>query len=463
MAHDELYFATIDELERQLRERRISSVEMTGIFLDRLQEFGPRYNALAELTREHALANARRADRLLRSHSRNTSPILGIPYGAKDLLASKGIPTRWGSPAHANQVFDHDATVIRKLDQAGGVMVGKLAMVELAGGGGYDLASASLHGPGLNPWNMDHWSGGSSSGSGSAVAAGLVPFALGSETWGSIITPSAFCGVTGLRPTWGLVSRYGAMELAWSMDKVGPIAKSAKDCGIILEVIAGPDELDPTTRHTFKFNPRPHKRDYRVGILTADLDDEPEIEKAFESALRVLRKVGLKLRRTELPDHPYADTASTLLSGETAGAHKEFLESEGLISLVDGGQKERLRQTLDLRAGDYSRALLKRQQINRDLQKLFDRFDALVSPSIVGEANTLDTNLRKAFRKRGNYSVLGALAGLPALTMPMGFGRRGLPLGLTITGDLFRENTLLQIGMLFQRETDWHLKHPRVG
>jgi aspartyl-tRNA(Asn)/glutamyl-tRNA(Gln) amidotransferase subunit A len=463
MRYAEPAFATISDLEHMLRTRKFSSEELTKLFLDRLEKLGPRYNALAELTREHALKQARRADKLIRAGNNRESRILGIPYGAKDLLASKGIPTRWGSPAHRDQVFEYDATVIRKLDEAGGVMLGKLAMVELAGGGGYDYASASLHGPGLNPWNIEHWSGGSSSGSGSAVAAGLVPFALGSETWGSIITPSTFCGVTGLRPTWGLVSRYGAMELAWSMDKVGPMARSARDCGIVLEVIAGHDQKDPTTRGAFKFDSRLHKPKHHLGVLTADFTDEPEIEKAFENALSALRTAGVRLTRVELPDYPFADIATTILTGETAGAHGEFIRSDRLADLADEGQKERLKKTLELSVGEYSRALLNRQEVNRELLALFNRFDALVSPSVVGEANTLETNLRSAFRKRGNYSVLGALAGVPAITMPMGLGRQDLPLGLSLTGNLFSENTLLQLGMLFQRETDWHRMHPQVS
>src|SRR3990172_10798374 len=230
-------FKTATELSRMLRARKISSVELTQIFLDRLETLGPQYKALAELTGGLAMEQARRADRLLRG-SRPAAPLRGIPYGAKDLLATNGVPTRWGSPAHRDQVLQYDATVVRKLEDAGAVLTGKLAMVELAGGGGYEYASASLHGPGLNPWNVGHWSGGSSSGSGSAVAAGLVPYALGSETWGSIVTPSSYCGVTGLRPTWGLVSRYGAMELSWSMDKVGPMGRSAEDCGWVLQAIS---------------------------------------------------------------------------------------------------------------------------------------------------------------------------------------------------------------------------------
>jgi aspartyl-tRNA(Asn)/glutamyl-tRNA(Gln) amidotransferase subunit A len=456
----DLSFKTAAELGTLLRKRKVSSVELTQIVLDHLQRYAPKYNALAGLTPDLAMAQARRAERLLRRPGRK-SPLLGIPYGAKDLLATKGIPTRWGSPPHRDQVFDYDATVVRKLADAGAVLAGKIAMVELAGGGGYEYASASLHGPGLNPWNLGHWSGGSSSGSGSAVAAGLLPYALGSETWGSIVTPASYCGITGLRPTWGLVSRHGAMELSWSMDKVGPMARSAEDCGLVLEAIAGGDPLDlVSVGRGFRFERRITRRRFRLGILPADFTDLPDIEQAFNEAVRVLRRAGMKIARADLPDHPYDEVGRTILNGEMAAAHAEFIKSDRWAELVDAGQKDGLRKALEVPASDYVRAEQKRSQIRREVLARFERFDALISPSLMTEAVTLDTNLKTLFRRRGGYSVLGALCGVPALSVPMGFGRRGLPLGLTFTGNLFAEQTLLQLGMIFQRETDWHTRRP---
>jgi len=337
MPDSSLVFASVTELSKLLRKRKVSSVELTRLFLKRLESLGPTYNALAELTPELALTQARKADRAL-SKGTASSPLTGIPYGAKDLLATNGIPTRWGAPPYKDQVLDYDATVITKMREAGAVLAAKLAMVELAGGGGYAHASASLHGPGLNPWNLKHWAGGSSSGSGSAVAAGLVPFALGSETWGSIVTPSAYCGITGLRPTWGYVSRYGAMELAWSMDKVGPMAHSAEDCGWVLQAIAGFDMNDDTTiEDGFKFKPRLSRRDFQLGVLPLDYSQNPETEKAFEEAVRVLRRAGMKLTRTELPEKDYEVFTRTLLNGEMAAAHKALIESGRVDELVDAG------------------------------------------------------------------------------------------------------------------------------
>lgn len=463
MQGDDLYFAGIGDLRRLLRAGTISSVELTRLFLDRLAAHGPQYNALAELTPDLALGQARRADVILR-RGKAHSPLVGIPYGAKDLLATRGIPTRWGAAPYRDQVFDYDATVITRLRAAGAVLIGKLAMVELAGGGGYHYASASLQGPGLNPWGLSHWSGGSSSGSGSAVAAGLVPYALGSETWGSIMTPSSFCGITGLRPTWGLVSRSGAMELAWSMDKIGPLARSAEDCGWVLQAIAGHDPGDFTSaRRGFVFQRRAPRRRYRLGVLPLDYAGTPDgtpTERAFAEALRVLRRAGMTAAAARWPDYPYTDIARTILGGEVAAAHETFIRSERLDALVDAGQKDGLRGYLALTAADYARASAQRVEVTRAILALFDRFDALVCPTLTGEASTLDTNLSTRFGRARGASVLGALAGVPALSVPMGFGPNGLPLGLSITGNLFSENTILQIGMAFQGETDWHRRRP---
>ena len=250
MIEPNVLLGPVRRLGRLLRERRIRSVELTEAYLDRLETIGPRLNAVVTLTRELALEQAREADKELAA-GEYRGPLHGVPYGVKDLLATKGIPTTWGAEPYRAQVFDYDATVVERLREAGAVLVAKLAMVELAGGMGYTHPDASFTGPGRTPWNTDHWSGGSSSGSAAAVAAGLVGFAIGSETSGSILTPCAFCGVSGLRPTYGLVSRHGAMALCWTLDKLGPIARTADDCGLVLAAIAGVDPNDPTTDGEF--------------------------------------------------------------------------------------------------------------------------------------------------------------------------------------------------------------------
>ena len=239
-------FASIRELAAKLRAKDVTSVHLATYFLDRLEKLGPVYNAVATVTRELALNQAKQADEELKS-GRDRGLLHGIPYGVKDLLATRGIPTSWGAPPLKDQMIDEDATVVIRLREAGAVLCAKLSMVELAGGFGYKQANASATGPGLNAWDKTCWSGGSSSGPGSAVGAGLVPFAIGSETWGSIMTPAGYNGIAGMRPTYGRVSRHGAMALSWTMDKLGPMCRTADDCGLVLNAIAGPDELDPSS------------------------------------------------------------------------------------------------------------------------------------------------------------------------------------------------------------------------
>src|SRR5918912_1425254 len=247
MLSDDILFSSITDLSKQIRAKRLSPVELTEGYLDRLEKFGPRLGAVASLMRDSALAEARAAEaEIRRGHYRG--PLHGIPYGAKDLLATKNAKTTWGATPYKDQQFDYDATIVQRLRDAGAILVAKLAMIELAGGMGYNEAHAAWTGACKTPWNTDFWSGGSSSGPGSATAAALVQFSIGSETSGSIITPAAFCGLSGLRPTYGAVSRHGAMALCWTLDKLGPMCRSARDCALVFEAIAGHDPLDPTSR-----------------------------------------------------------------------------------------------------------------------------------------------------------------------------------------------------------------------
>src|SRR5258707_14048807 len=243
MPGDELFYLSVSELAKRIEAKKLSPVDLTQAYLDRSQKFGPRFNAYARLTPEIALEQAKAAEKEIhRGHYRG--PLHGIAYAAKDLLSVKGLPTTWGAKPYENQVFDYNATVIGHLRRVGAILIGKAAMIELAGGMNYRFASASLQGPAKNPWNTNCWTCGSSSGSGAIVAAGLAGFAIGTETWGSIVCPAAFCGVSGLRPTFGRVSRNGAMALAHSMDKIGPLARSAEDCAHIFAAIAGHDFKD---------------------------------------------------------------------------------------------------------------------------------------------------------------------------------------------------------------------------
>src|SRR5215471_12231699 len=275
---DDLFFATIRDLNALLVAKEISAVELARAVSNRLEQLGPRYNALALSLPQQAHRKAEEVDKEIK-RGRLRGPLQGVPYGAKDLISYAGEPTTWGAKPFAAQVFDYDATVIKKLSGVGAVLVAKLSTVELAGGGGYRYATASLQGPGFNPWDISRWSGGSSSGPAAAVAAGLVPFAIGSETSGSIITPASFCGVTALRPTYGLVSRHGAMALSWTLDKLGPFARSADDCGLILQTIAGKDSNDPgSAGKSFYYTPqyaRPMK-ELKIGYAPIDFTDRAD-------------------------------------------------------------------------------------------------------------------------------------------------------------------------------------------
>src|SRR3984957_17029384 len=315
-----LAFATIGQLGDALRKREISCVELTKYFAERLEKQGPEYNALALSLRKDARKAAKDVDWYIK-RDRFRGPLQGIPFAVKDLLSVADFPTTWGAKPFADQVFDFDATAARKLKNAKGILLGKLAMVELAGGGGYTSASASLQGPARNPWNKQYWAGGSSSGSGAAVGAGLVPYALGSETSGSILTPACYCGVSGLRPTYGLVSRHGAMALSWTLDKIGPFARTAEDCGIILQAIAGGDSKDPgSAGKSFYYTPqyaRPMK-ELKVGYAPIDFTDRADAaaRPAFAAALAALKQTGVPLIETELPAVSYGPILSTILNSE---------------------------------------------------------------------------------------------------------------------------------------------------
>ncbi len=390
---DDVFFAGIGELNAKLKAHEISAVELSRAFCDRLEKFGPRYNALALLLRERAHKLAKDVDGDLK-RQRFRGPLQGIPYGAKDLLSVAGRPTTWGARPYAGQVFPYDASVIQKLDKTGAPVIAKLAMVELAGGGGYRYAAASMFGPGLNPWDRSRWSGGSSSGSGSAVAAGLVPFALGSETWGSIGTPCAYCGITGLRPTYGLVSRYGAMPLSWTMDKIGPMCRSAEDCGLVLSGIAGGDSKDPgSAGKGFYYAPQ-YGRDLKevtVGFAPVDFAEwaEPSARAAFQAALGVVRSLGVKVQEATLPDFPYEPIAGLIIDAEGSSVFQDLIESGKVDELADQHQIAGLKAGLETATKDYLKAMRARRLIQEALRRLFMDCDVLISFSCPGPATKI--------------------------------------------------------------------------
>jgi aspartyl-tRNA(Asn)/glutamyl-tRNA(Gln) amidotransferase subunit A len=469
----DIFYATIGELSAKLKAREVSVLELTRLFAGRLERLGPRYNALALPLTEQALRRARELDEDIK-HDRWRSPLHGIPFAAKDLLAYAGQPTTWGARPYAGQVFDYTASVLTRLDKAGGVLIGKLAMVELAGGPSYRYAAASMTGPGLNPWDRTRWSGGSSSGSGIAVAAGLAPFAIGSETSGSIITPSAYCGITGLRPTYGLVSRYGAMALSWTLDKLGPMCRSAVDCALVLQAMAGGDAQDPgSAGKTFYYMPqfaRPMK-ELRVGFAAVDFGEwpDPAARPAFQQALGVLRDSGLHLVETRLPDLPYGPVIGTILSAEAAEIFEPLISSGKVNDLADQKQIAGLRAGLDIPAKDYLKAMRIRRIMKEQIQKMFADVDVLLAPSRPLPATKLTEPLDRFSSVNlppgtsGFRALIPAanLAGLPGISLPCGFADK-MPLGIHVVGPPFSENTLVAIGTAFQQKTDWHKQHPAV-
>jgi aspartyl-tRNA(Asn)/glutamyl-tRNA(Gln) amidotransferase subunit A len=470
---DDVFFATIPELNAHLKSKDFSAEELTRAFVDRLQQYGPRYNALALLLPQEALRKAREVDQELK-RGRLRGPLQGIPYGAKDLLSYAGQPTTWGAKPYAAQVFDYNATVIDKLDAVGSVITGKLSTVELAGGGGYTRASASLTGPGLNPWDRTKWSGGSSSGPAAAVAAGLVPFAIGSETSGSIVTPASFCGVTALRPTYGLVSRHGAMALSWTLDKLGPFAHSAEDCGLILQVIAGKDAKDAgSAGKSFYYTPqyaRPMK-DIKIGYIPVDFTDraEPSARAAFVAAIAVLKDTGAQLVETKLPQFPYGPILSLILNAEMGSIFEPLIASGKVDQLADPPQIAGLKASLSVPAKDYLKAMRIRRQIQQEYSRYFSEVDIILAPGRSGPAVPANQDLDAPGYTPpqgtgpGTQGIIqaGNLAGLPALVLPCGFADN-LPVALQLVGVPFSENLLLAVGKEFQGRTDFHRRRPKV-
>ncbi|HVW02419.1 MAG TPA: amidase [Planctomycetaceae bacterium] len=460
----ELAFADIPRLGRGLRTKEFTAVELAEFALQRLDTVGRDLNAVVTLTRDIALQQAAEADRELAA-GKDRGPLHGIPYGAKDLLSARGAPTTWGAAPFRTRVIDEDAWVIERLRDAGAVLVAKLAMVELAGGLGYRQANAAFTGPGRNPWHRESWSGGSSSGSGSAVGAGCVPFAIGSETWGSILNPACSCGITGLRPTFDRVSKRGAMALSWTMDKLGPMCRSAHDCGVVLGAIAGcePDDIDAVA-HPFDY---PAEVDaarppFRLALLKSAIDHvQPAVRKNFDASLEVLKDV-VQTEFVELPEYPYSDVATTIIAAEMGAAFEGLVITGEVWELTAPEDRPGAHAAQFIPARDYINAQRIRKRLQRDLDTLLARFDAIATPSLSTVARPLDME-SSAYNKgftTGDISGAGNVAGLPALSVPNGFGDRGLPTGLQFVGRAWSEGRLLALGRLYQQRTDWHRRQP---
>ncbi len=458
-------YSTITELGQLLRKKQVSSLELTRFYLDHLEKHGPALGAVVTITRERAEAEARRADAEI-AKGKWRGPLHGIPYGVKDLLATKGIPTTWGAEPYRNQVFDFDAEVVRRLTDAGAVLCAKLAMVELAGGFGYNEADASFTGPGRSPWNPDHWSGGSSSGPGAAVGAALVPFAIGSETSGSIVTPASFSGVTGFRPTYGIVSRRGAMALSWTLDKLGPMTRCAEDSAIVMSVVAGHDPADLSSLDTklpWTARRKPAKR--RIGVIKATYEGvQAEVRANFEATVEVLRRLGHEIIEIELPSLPYGQVVGTIVDAEGASAFEDLLVSGKAKSLRCAADKIGGYGAAATLAIDYIRAMRVRRKIRETLTEfLATKVEFLAGPTRATVAPPVGVKFSEAYPGiKSGPSLIGSmnLVGAPAIALPNGFGLKGLPTSIQLIAAPLRDCDVIDLGAAVQAVTEFHRKRP---
>ncbi len=438
---EDLAFATAVQLADLLRAKKVTSVELTRMYLSRLKRFGPKLNCIVTLTEELAMKQAEQADAEIR-RGRYRGPLHGIPWGAKDLFATRGIRTTWGAEPYKDQVIDYDAAVVERLRDAGAVLIAKLSMGALAQGGLW------FGGMTKNPWKTEDSSSGSSAGPASATAAGLVGFSVGTETLGSIITPSSICGCTSLRPTYGRVSRYGAMGLSWTMDKIGPICRGVEDCAAVLDAIYGRDGRDLTvTDIPFRWEPAAPLGGMRIGFLKDEFEQGTDERKAiYTVALDALRKAGAKLEPAELPKFP-AQSLRFILVAEAAAAFDDLTRSRGIDQLsgqAPGDWPNTFRASRFIPAVEYLRGQRARTLLMREMEKFMANWDVFVSPA-PGSSSLLVTNL----------------TGHPAVVLPCGFNR-DLPQALMFTGGLYDEGMALRAALAFEQATDWHSRHPKV-
>jgi len=453
---EDLAFATVPQLAELIRTRRITSTELTKMYLGRLKKYGPKLLCVVTLTEELALKQAAAADAEIK-RGKYRGPLHGIPWGAKDLFATKGIKTTWGAEPYRDQVIDYDSTVVERLDEAGAVLVAKLSMGALAQGARW------FAGVTRNPWQPEEavtGSSGSSAGPAAATAGGLVGFSIGTEMLGSIVSPSSRCGVTGLRPTYGRISRYGAMGLSWTMDKIGPICRGVEDCAAALHALYGPDGKDITVGDApFNWNPDTNISTLRIGYLKTEFDGPatpPQNEQQrtqakqrralYKDALAALEKAGAKLIPIELPKFS-AGSLRFILSAEAAAAFDDITR-DGRVNQLSGQSPgdwpNTFRTSRFITAVEYLRAQRARTLLMHEMEKLMSQWDVFVSPA-PGSSSLLVTNL----------------TGHPAVVLPCGFVNN-LPIAIMFTGGVYDEVSPLRVALAFERATKWHTMHPKM-
>jgi len=437
----DLAFMSIPELASLLRSGEISCLGLTEFYIGRLKKYNPELHCVITLTEEYALERAKELDAEL-SAGTDRGILHGIPYGAKDLFAFPGYPTTWGATPYKEQVLDKTAGIIEQLEEAGAVLVAKTTLGALAMG---DVWFADTT---RNPWNLEQGSSGSSAGSASATAAGLLPFAIGSETWGSIVSPATRCGVTGLRPTYGRVSRYGAMELSWSMDKVGPLCRSASDCAIVFDAIRGEDPRDPTLlKAGFSYPEEVDLGELKIGYFKEAFQEEGPSAKFDRKTLKKLEKMGAQLQPVDLDISTIpVEALGFILTAEAAAAFDDLTRSNQDSLLVQQhiyAWPNLFRSARYITAVEYIQANRIRTDLVEAMHARMKDFDVVILPSFAGQV-----------------LLTGNLTGQPVVVLPNGFSAGGTPSSISFMGNLFDEGTVLAVAAAYQEATDYHLKRP---
>lgn len=439
---NELAFYTVAQLASLIKNKQITSTELTKIYLNRLKKYGDTLQCVITITEKVALAQAKRADQELAA-GKYRGPLHGIPYGIKDLLAVEGTKTTWGAMPYKDQVIEETATVVKKLEAAGAVMLAKLTLGALAWG------DVWYGGVTKNPWNLEQGSSGSSAGSASATVAGLVAFSIGTETLGSIVSPSTRCSASGLRPTYGRVSRTGAMALSWSMDKIGPICRTAEDCALVFHAIIGTDGKDQSLVDLpFNYNSSTPLSDLRIGYLK-DLFEVDYFNKSNDSlSLEVLKKLGANLKAVSLPDDIPVSALRPILSVEAAAAFDELTRSNldsTLVRQIRFAWPNSFRAARMVSAVEYVQANRLRYMLIQQMNKLIKEYDVIVSPSF-GGTQLLITNL----------------TGHPCVVVPNGYQGKegGFPASISFISNLYDEGKILTIAKAYQEATDFDDRHP---
>jgi Asp-tRNA(Asn)/Glu-tRNA(Gln) amidotransferase A subunit family amidase len=443
-------FWQLTQLAELIRTKQVSSVELTEMYLGRIKRLNPKLLCVVTVTEDLAMRKAHDADKEIAA-GRYRGPLHGIPWGVKDIIAAKGYPTTWGAAPFKSRIIDRDATVVSRLNAAGAVLVAKLTTGELA------LDDIWFGGQTKNPWDISMGSQGSSAGPGSATAAGLVGFSVGTETGGSIVAPSSICGVTGVRPTFGRVSRYGVMTLSWSLDKTGPMCRSVEDCAIVLNAIQGPDDHDLAVQDVpFNYDPIFDISKLRVGYLKASFQDTrqtPQVDANDAAALAKIRSMGFNLIEVGLPHHANLDF-STIMYGEANAALRDPVETEP----TDLVRQDRVASQMSYRllpATEYLNAQRVRTLIMQEMALVMADVDVYLvpfdyadyTPNPVATLNNAVTNL----------------TGQPCVALPTGFDEKGHPTSVTFIGKVYGEAEMLALARAYQNATDWHLKHPKLG